>query len=985
MAFYEAASAWHDGEKQMRKMLHVPQDDNPTQPFLSPFAHSLLTLAPLLAVGTIDTQGRPWTTLWGGESGFSRAIAQSVIGVRATVDRSYDPVVEVLSGGKADGEVVQEQGNGKMVSGLAIDLESRRRVKLYGRRVASALTATEDGIGEVQLVVKIEQSLGNCPKYLNKKHIVPHIPGPRLISSDLPLPQEALNLITKSDLFFISSSNHDSDMDTNHRGGPPGFVRILSSGEDGLTLVYPEYSGNRLYQTLGNLSTTPQAGLVFANFDNGDVLYVTGRTEIVAGQKAKDLIAHSNLAVKIKVEAARFVKDGLAFRGIEGEYSPYNPPVRYLSTETKTDLAVDDNQILAKLIGKQVLTPTIARFRFQLRGPAKAGTWKPGQYVAMSFADELDIGYSHMRDDDPKSLNDDFLRTFTVSSRQGALDDHDQFEITIRKVGPVTDLLFKTNVRAQLEVPLQGFGGEFFLEQSADESIAFVAGGVGATPLIAQAADLDLRRLIFIWTVKEDDLGFVIDTFDRIPGLAKSTRLFVSGITNEEVEDWKKLEISEVTLYKRRMAKDDLLKETASRWYLCTGPRLRNSLLSWLEGKTLNHRRVSNIENVENLQLHHIISISSPWRQFIHDSEPQSSLVSSLSVTRAVDNERFLATEIPKTLTKDRGQDRITTPLAPCILPSTAVTLSLILNHPHIISLVDIQPITSLSGSVSESGPNADLTIWEDMNAGTLAYLLPDVSDLPSVNDAVGWHALCSVDLSRPSLPESLCWHVLRSISKALLWLHYGVKETEGIRGEYLKHDDDWHAILIRDISPSQIWFKKARGRSDNFGPETYGECKLGGFHWAKVTGTVESRVAVASRVEDASREKTLFWAPEIYKNTSPWCRASEIWSLGAVIYMMMTGIPPPRVYNYAWQISRMTDKAFSPWLRDIVATMLDPRIANRPDALDLVGRTENGWEAWRANTKEGAQYVDVGDRELEERFARSSRGTGALTSIMDL
>ena len=160
MAFFEAATQWHAGEEEMHKMLRVPQHDNPTQPYLTPQAQNLLIRSPLIALGTLDAQGRPWTTLWGGEPGFSRAIAQSIIGVKATVDRAYDPIIETLLGGKADGEVVQEQGTGKMVSGLAIDLESRRRVKLYGRMVAGALSATEEGIGEVQLVVKIEQSLG---------------------------------------------------------------------------------------------------------------------------------------------------------------------------------------------------------------------------------------------------------------------------------------------------------------------------------------------------------------------------------------------------------------------------------------------------------------------------------------------------------------------------------------------------------------------------------------------------------------------------------------------------------------------------------------------------------------------------------------------------------------------------------------------------------------------------------------------------------
>jgi len=159
-AIHEAETQWHGGEEQMHKLLKVPERENPTSPFLSPFAANLLPRAPLIALGTLDAEGRPWTTVWGGEPGFSRAIAQSTIGVKTTVERTFDPVVEILFGGKADGEVVKSNGTGKMVGGLAIDLETRRRVKLYGRMVAGALAATEEGVGEVQLVVKIEQSLG---------------------------------------------------------------------------------------------------------------------------------------------------------------------------------------------------------------------------------------------------------------------------------------------------------------------------------------------------------------------------------------------------------------------------------------------------------------------------------------------------------------------------------------------------------------------------------------------------------------------------------------------------------------------------------------------------------------------------------------------------------------------------------------------------------------------------------------------------------
>jgi hypothetical protein len=171
---------------------------------------------------------------------------------------------------------------------------------------------------------------------------------------------------------------------------------------------------------------------------------------------------------------------------------------------------------------------------------------------------------------------------------------------------------------------------------------------------------------------------------------------------------------------------------------------------------------------------------------------------------------------------------------------------------------VDIVQTSSQDGSTSEAGKYGDITVWEDMDAGSLAYILPSPNLLPDFDDEDGWHTLSGQDFKRFSVPESLCWHVLESIARALLWLHHGIKQTEGIEGDYNLHDDDWHPILIRDVSPEQIWFKKPRAQRG----ETYGECKLGGFQWAKVTGAVGGRVASAPRVIGASREKQFYWAP---------------------------------------------------------------------------------------------------------------------------
>lgn len=620
---------WHDGEDEMHKLMNVPFRGNPTKPGLSAHAQRLLHLSSLLVIGTVDDEGRPWTTVLGGEQGFARSLGQSIVGVKALADASHDPVLRTLLA-QPRVSTPGEYETARDFSALGIHLASRDRVKLQGRLLGgsrvgneSSLNTSQDEATEVQMALAIEGSLGNCPKYLNKKDIVLAVPQPVPLPATLPLSQPALDLLAKADTFFITS-HHPSHMSTNHRGGPPGFIRVELNDSQSVILAWPEYSGNRLYQTLGNLILDPRAGIVVPDFDTGNVLHISGTTKIIFGKDASRLLPRSNLAVQIRVDAAKFVHKGLGFRGLSGEPSPYNPPVRYLTTERPAtnpdDPANDTTTSTATLLSRTLLTPTIARFRFRLSEPANHG-WTAGQYVAFSFEDELSGGYAHSDDDDPRSLNDDYVRTFTVSSppppscgsrhhQAGMAGGHelakegrpppvsnDEFEITIRNVGTVTRFLFTTNIRAGLDIPLRGFGGSFAIKQSdAAKGIItpFVAGGIGITPLLAQLLSLDLSRLLVLWTVNSRDIGLVVDTMRRYPGLGARMRVFVSGDPVSKLSGPGEIDgeaIAEGVFERRRMAREDIVgvrdqEEVGDTWYICAGTGLRKQLLEWLEGKT---------------------------------------------------------------------------------------------------------------------------------------------------------------------------------------------------------------------------------------------------------------------------------------------------------------------------------------------------------------------------------------------------------------
>jgi NAD(P)H-flavin reductase len=614
MAFFQA-SEWHEGEKAIHKRAHVNfREDNPTSPFLTPMAAYQISRYPLMAIGTLDDDDRPWCTLWGsGEPPLSQPVAQSVIAIKTDVDATFDPVVQTIWKGKDDGEIVREEGEGRLISGLSIHLEERGRVKLAGRLIAGALSADQGSLeqsnkgksGSIQLVAKIEQSLGNCPKYLNKKVITSSTPKPVLLSDSPHLPQEALDLIEKADMFFVASAHEHEDMDANHRGGPQGFIRIEQpeNPDEASTLVWPEYSGNNLYQTLGNLEATPRAGLVIPDFETGDVLYLTGNTKILVGAEASQVIAKTNLAVSLKITAARLVQNGLPFRGTPvgdatNGRSPYNPRIRHLASEKRDPLGKtpgEDAPVTAQLLKKTKLTPTITRYRYALADPAVLGPWKPGQYVTMDFSKEMDMGYSHMRDDDPTSLNDDYLRTFTVSSVPNSLGVHgEEFEITLRKVGSVTKWL-EWQREGMAEVGIRGFGGEFSFNQEHDNRIGFVAAGIGITPLLGQMGDLDVSRVHILWSLGIKDVGLALDLFTQYPSLKDSVTVFLTGDSallgnnkNEKLKLQKLIDLGS-HIERRRLERDDLTKVDASvdQWYLCTAPALRKIVQGWLPGKSI--------------------------------------------------------------------------------------------------------------------------------------------------------------------------------------------------------------------------------------------------------------------------------------------------------------------------------------------------------------------------------------------------------------
>jgi predicted pyridoxine 5'-phosphate oxidase superfamily flavin-nucleotide-binding protein len=216
-------------------------------------------------VGALDHAAQPWATMLIGKPGFM-----------ATPDeRTLRIASKLLPGDPLTGQLKQ----GDFIGGLGMMPTTRRR-----NRVNGVIT----GLASEGLTIAVKQCFGNCPKYIQSRdHQIDSLSAraPQVISGN-HLSAEDRTLITRADTFFIASANTDASagnaggVDISHRGGRSGFVRIDDNGSDS-TLTAPDFIGNSMFNTLGNLLHHPRAGLLFIDFESGDLLHLAVEAKIV--------------------------------------------------------------------------------------------------------------------------------------------------------------------------------------------------------------------------------------------------------------------------------------------------------------------------------------------------------------------------------------------------------------------------------------------------------------------------------------------------------------------------------------------------------------------------------------------------------------------------------------------------------------------------------------------------------------------------------
>ena len=404
---------------------------------------------PYFMLGSVDTDGQPWASMLWGEPGFVASPNAKTLAVHA-VPGAGDPLNENLKSGAEIGMV-------------GIEFHSRRRNRVNGR-----VTETS----ELGFSVEVTQSFGNCPQYIQVRGISEMRRQENklnFVTTGKKLSQGDEALIVQADTFFIASASGSlgaderHGVDVSHRGGAPGFVKILDDG----SLLVPDFSGNNHFNTLGNIAENPIAGLLFADFKSGDILQLSGAAEIV--WPAQSLFHYEGALRYLRIEPKGIVRRKAAIPYVwdTPNMSPFLSKSEWLAAPN-VQAAPGNEQLQYRI--EDIITEAKGIKSFYLKpvhGDA-VPTFEPGQHLPIVVT----VGGKKLR------------RTYSLSASPGKA----MLRLTIKRDprGTVSRHIHD-NVAIGQSLTASRPGGAFTLQEQRDRPIALISAGVGITPMMAMA------------------------------------------------------------------------------------------------------------------------------------------------------------------------------------------------------------------------------------------------------------------------------------------------------------------------------------------------------------------------------------------------------------------------------------------------------------------------------------------------------------------
>jgi ferredoxin-NADP reductase/predicted pyridoxine 5'-phosphate oxidase superfamily flavin-nucleotide-binding protein len=462
-------SPWHAGEKQLQAHVGVAErmeafgrkvirSEMPDQ------HRTFYQQLPFMLYAAVDADGHPWASVLEGQPGFAHSPEPGLLQFRSLP--AFDDPAQ-LSEGSAIGL-------------LGIELHTRRRNRINGH--VSAMTM--DGFA-----VTVDQSFGNCPQYIQLRQFrsVPLTdPATRAAQHFGELDDASKAMIAEADTFFVASYvdvDGERSVDVSHRGGQAGFVQV-----EGNRLTIPDFAGNLHFNTLGNLLLNPRAGLLFIDFNTGDLLQLSGRTEIILDGPQVEAFQGAERLWTIDVEQVVRRPAALSLRWRFDGVSPTS-----LLTGTWEQAKA---RLQAKALGDQWRPLRVTRIEAQSHSirslylePADGAglpLFQAGQHLPLRFNIDGDV----------------HIRTYSLSSAPS----DDFFRISVKRDGRVSTHLHE-QIRVGDLLEARAPQGHLTVAPHERRPLVLLAAGVGITPLLSMLREvvyqgLRTRRIRPIWFIQ---------------------------------------------------------------------------------------------------------------------------------------------------------------------------------------------------------------------------------------------------------------------------------------------------------------------------------------------------------------------------------------------------------------------------------------------------------------------------------------------------
>ncbi|MCI1040375.1 pyridoxamine 5'-phosphate oxidase family protein [Pseudomonas putida] len=440
-------SPWHAGEKTLQEKVGVAErmeafGQKVIRDYMPDQHRSFYHQLPFMVAASVDVLGRPWATLLEGPEGFVSSPDPRVLTIDTTLPAD-DPATPGLVAGQAVGL-------------LGIELHSRRRNRINGQ-IRQAV--------EGQLQVRVEQSFGNCPQYIQLRDYT-RVTEPAQARFDATtLDVTTVSMIQAADTFFVASYVEQGDgqraVDVSHRGGRPGFVKV-----EGNRLIIPDYAGNLHFNTLGNLLVNPRAGLLFIDFSNGNVLQLCGRAEVLLDSPAIQDFEGAERLWTLEVEQVVWRPAAVSLRWAFKDYAPTS---LMTGTWAEADARLQQRQRQRQWQAWRVLrveqeSRDIRSFYLEPPSDSRV-VFAPGQHIPVQV--QID-GEAAM------------IRTYSLSSAPS--DGY--LRISVKAQGPASRHLHE-RVKPGDVLDVRSPMGSFTLDEQSTRPLVLIGAGVGITPLLA--------------------------------------------------------------------------------------------------------------------------------------------------------------------------------------------------------------------------------------------------------------------------------------------------------------------------------------------------------------------------------------------------------------------------------------------------------------------------------------------------------------------